>query len=49
MYVVLNKGKIRVPYGESLGTADCVALYPRCRINRGRYNGFRLYLSVVLA
>ena len=37
MYVVLSKVEKHVPYGELVGTTECITLYPRCRTNRGRY------------
>ena len=49
VYFALNNAEKYVPYGESLGTTECVMLYPRRRTNRGRYNRVRLYFSVVLA
>ena len=42
-YVVLSRAKKHVPYGESVGTTECITLYPRCRTNRGRYSIVELY------
>jgi hypothetical protein len=42
-YVVLSEAKKHVPYEESVGTTECVTLYPRCRTNRGCYNVVQLY------
>jgi len=38
MYVVLSKAGKHVPYGDLVGTTECLTLYTRCRINRGCYN-----------
>jgi len=43
MYVVLSEAEKHVPYGELVGTTECMTLYPRCRANRGRYNRVQLY------
>jgi hypothetical protein len=37
-YIVLSKVEKHVPYGELVGTIECVTFYPRYRTNRGRYN-----------
>jgi hypothetical protein len=37
-YVLLSKVEKHVPYGELVGTRECLMLYLRCRTNRGRYN-----------
>jgi hypothetical protein len=31
-----------MPFGEVVGTTECMTLYPRCRANRGRYNQVQL-------
>jgi hypothetical protein len=36
-YVVLSEVERHVPYGELVGTRECLTLYPRCRTNRGHY------------
>jgi hypothetical protein len=43
MYVVLSEAEKHVPYGELVGTTECMTLYPRCRAKRGRYNRVKLY------
>jgi hypothetical protein len=42
MYVVLSKAEKHVPYGELVDTTECIALYTKCRTNRGRYNRVQL-------
>jgi hypothetical protein len=37
-FVVLGEVEKQVPYGEVVGTGECLMLYPRCRTNQGRYN-----------
>jgi len=44
IYVVLSKAGKHVPYGDLVGTTECLTLYTRCRTNRGCYNGVQLYL-----
>jgi hypothetical protein len=38
MYVVLNMAEQNVPYGDLVGTRECITLQTRCRTNRDRYN-----------
>ena len=38
MNVVLSKAEKHVPYGELVGTAECVTLKLRCRTIRTHYN-----------
>jgi len=40
--VVLSKAEDHVTYEESIGTTECITIYPRCRTNLGRYNGVKL-------
>jgi len=42
MYVTLSKADEYVPYGEPVGTRECITLYPICRTHRGHYNRVRL-------
>jgi hypothetical protein len=42
-YVVLSEVEKHVPYGELVGTRECLMLYPRCRTNQGHYNRVQLY------
>jgi len=46
MYVVLSEAEKHVPYGELVGTTECLTLYPRCRGSRGRYNRVQLYADM---
>jgi len=48
IYVVLSEAEKHVPYGESVGTTECMT-YPWCRGNRGRYNRVQLYADESLA
>ena len=48
MYAGLSKAEKCVLYGELIGTTECITLYPRCRTNRGRYNGAKLYFLIVI-
>jgi len=43
MYIVVSEAEKHVPYGELVGTTECLTLYPRSRIIRGRYNRVHLY------
>jgi len=38
MHVVVSKAEKHVPYRELVGTTESLALWPRCRANRGHYN-----------
>jgi hypothetical protein len=49
MYVVLSIAEKHVPYGELVGTTECVTLYPRCSTNQGRYNRVKLYHATLLS
>jgi len=40
-----KQGRKHVPYGELVGTTECMTLYPSCRTNHGRYNRVRLYVK----
>jgi hypothetical protein len=42
MNVVLSKAEKHVPYGELVGTAECVTLKLRCRTIRTHYNWLQL-------
>ena len=42
VYVVLSRVEKHVPYGELVGTTECITLQPRCRANRGPYNRIQL-------
>jgi hypothetical protein len=42
MYDVLNEVEKHVPYGELVGTTECLTFYSRCRTNRRRYNRVKL-------
>ena len=44
--VVLSKAEKHLPYGELFGTADCVTLQPKCRTNRGGYDGIQLLYNI---
>ena len=33
MYVILSKGEKHIPYGELVGTTECITLRPRCCTN----------------
>jgi len=46
MYFVLSKAKKHMPYEELVGTTKCVTLYPRCCLNRSRYNRVKLCVCV---
>jgi hypothetical protein len=43
MYVLLSEAEKHVLYWEIIGTSECITLYPKCRTDRGRYNGVKLY------
>jgi hypothetical protein len=43
-YVVLSEAEKYMPYGELVGTPECLTLYLRCCTNLGRYNRIQLYL-----
>jgi len=45
IYVVLSEVEKHVPYGELVGTTECITLYPRCRTNRDHYNRVQLYFG----
>ena len=44
-YVVLSNAEKHVPYGQIVGTTECMTLQPRCGTNRGRYNRIQLYME----
>lgn len=43
MYVVLSKTEKYVPYGEMVGTTECLALQMRRRKHQSRCNRVQLY------
>jgi hypothetical protein len=42
--VILSKAEKHMPYGELVGTTECIMLWPRCCTDQGRYNRVQLHL-----
>ena len=42
MSVILSMAEEHVTYEKLFGTYECMTLYPRRRINRGRYNRVKM-------
>jgi hypothetical protein len=46
MHVILSKAEKHMPYGELVGTTECIMLRMRCHTNQDRYNRVQLYIPI---